>query len=302
MPLSARPIVSLINAFDLTQQLNLTECIVMITHDASKRLRLYRITIHWNANSGETNHHKASLSPQLSVVHLELLDRCVPQASERTSSAQLSSLHLEPLSHAIDMSTFTVAAVFTSAAQNHGTKYSIVSRWELQPAETTLHDSFKGLKPTANQPTAMRSVQKLHRLADVFSQKAILTVQSNVYHNTFAFAASDGTVEFRSRETMQIITADGDTNKATSLPQNGFSFMASDCIDMSLSPSVTTSVVMKLDGSIQLHNAEYLHGWKDATEDDGNTRQPPVAPKLANPMSQTSQKLPLYLWPENSAS
>ncbi|KAI5245922.1 hypothetical protein E4T42_06598 [Aureobasidium subglaciale] len=158
--------------------------------------------------------------------------------------------------------------VFTSAAQDHGGKYSIISRWELQQADTTLHNSFKDLKPTAAQPVAAKPVQKLHRLDDTFTQKAILTLQSNVYHNTFAFAASDGTVEFRSRETMQIISADGDTNKATSLSQNGFSFLASDCVDISLSPSLATSVITKPDGTIQLHNAEYLHGWKDATEDN----------------------------------
>ncbi|THX79645.1 hypothetical protein D6D05_04871 [Aureobasidium pullulans] len=242
--------------------------LVMATYDSSKRLRLYKIMIHWNSNTGDGNNQKPTLNPQMAVLHVELLDQCVPQSSERAASAQLSSLHIEPISQAIENSTFTVVAVFTSAAQDHGGKFSIISRWELQQADTTLHDSFKGLKPTAAQPAAQKPVQRLHRLEDVFSQKAILALQSNVYHNTFAFAASDGTVEFRSRETMQIILADGDTNKATSLPQNGFSFMASDCIDISLSPSMAASIITKPDGTIQLHNAEYLHGWKDAKEDD----------------------------------
>ncbi|KAI5239334.1 hypothetical protein E4T43_06859 [Aureobasidium subglaciale] len=242
--------------------------LVMVTYDSSKRLRLYKIMINWNANAGEGNNHKATLSPQMAILHVELLDRCVPQSSDRAASAQLSSLHIEPQSQAIDNTTFTVIAVFTSAVQDHGGKYSIISRWELQQADTTLHNSFKDLKPTAAQPAAAKPVQKLHRLDDAFTQKAVLTLQSNVYHNTFAFAASDGTVEFRSRETMQIISADGDTNKATSLPQNGFSFLASDCVDISLSPSLATSVITKPDGTIQLHNAEYLHGWKDATEDN----------------------------------
>ncbi|KAI5206129.1 hypothetical protein E4T39_02649 [Aureobasidium subglaciale] len=249
-------------------ELTLAEHLVMVTYDSSNRLRLYKIMINWNANSGEGNNHKVTLSPQMAILHVELLDRCVPQSSDRAASAQLSSLHIEPQSQAIENTTFTVVAVFTSAAQDHGGKYSVVSRWELQQADTTLHNSFKDLRPTATQPAAAKPVQKLHRLDDVFTQKTILALQSNVYHNTFAFAASDGTVEFRSRETMQIISADGDTNKATSLPQNGFSFLSSDCVDISLSPSLATSVITKPDGTIQLHNADYLHGWKDATEDN----------------------------------
>ncbi|KAI4851052.1 hypothetical protein E4T45_05240 [Aureobasidium sp. EXF-8846] len=242
--------------------------LVMVTYDSSNRLRLYKIMINWNPNAGDGNNQKTSLNPQMAILHVELLDRCVPQSSERAASAQLSSLHIEPISQAIENSTFTVVAVFTSPAQDHGGKFSIISRWDLQQIDTSLHDSFKGLKPTATQPAANKPVQRLHRMQDVFSQKAILALQSNIYHNTFACAASDGTVEFRSRETMQIIESDGDTNKATSLPQNGFSFPTSECIDISLSPSMATSIITKPDGTLKLHNAEFSHLWKDRKDDD----------------------------------
>jgi mediator of RNA polymerase II transcription subunit 16 len=253
----------------LVLRLTLIEHLVMVTYDSSNRLRLYKIMINWNPNAGDGNTQKTSLNPQMAILHVELLDRCVPQSSERAASAQLSSLHIEPISQAIENSTFTVVAVFTSAAQDHGGKFSIISRWDLQQIDTSLHDSFKGLKPTANQPAANKPVQKLYRMQDVFSQKAILALQSNIYHNTFACAASDGTVEFRSRETMQIIEPDGDTNKATSLPQNGFSFPSSECIDVSLSPSMATSIITKPDGTLKLHNAEFLYTWKDRKDDDG---------------------------------
>ncbi|KAH0294203.1 hypothetical protein M436DRAFT_81910 [Aureobasidium namibiae CBS 147.97] len=242
--------------------------LVMVTYDTSKRLRLYKIMINWNANAGDGTNHKTTLNPQIAVLHVELLDRCVPQSSERAASAQLSSLHVEPISQAIDNSTFTVVAVFTSAAQDHSGKFSIISRWDLQQVDATLHDSFKSLRPTTAQPATNKPVQRLYRTEDIFSQKAILALQSNVYHNMFAFAASDGTVEFRSRETMQIIISDGDTNKATSLPQNGFSFPNEDCIDIFLSPSLAASVITKPDGTLKLHNAEYQHNWKDAKDDN----------------------------------
>lgn len=253
----------------LAPRLTLTEHLVMVTYDVSKRLRLYKIMINWNANAGDGNSHKITLNPQMAVLHVELLDRCVPQSPERAASAQLSSLQIEPISQAIDNSTFTVMAVFTSAAQDHSGKFSIISRWDLQQADAALHDSFKSLKPTTTQPTTNKPVQRLYRSEDIFSPKAILALQSNVYHNTFAFAASDGTVEFRSRDTMQVIVADGDPNKATSLPQNGFSFSDEDCIDISLSPSLAASVITKPDGTLKLHNAEYQHNWKDAKDDNG---------------------------------
>ncbi|CAD0089449.1 unnamed protein product [Aureobasidium mustum] len=225
--------------------------------------------INWHANAGDGNTHKATLNPLMAILHVELLDSCIPQSSERAASAQLSSLHIEPVSQAIDNSTFTVVAIFTSAAQDHGGKFSVISRWDLQQTEATLHDSFKSLKPTASQSTTSKSVQKLYRMEDVISPKAILAFQSNVYHNTFAFAASDGSVEFRSRETMHTIEPDQDPNKATCLPQNGFTFLASECVDISLSPSMASSVITKPDGTITLHSAEYLHRWKDAKDDNG---------------------------------
>lgn len=253
----------------LAPRLTLTEHLVMVTYDASKRLRLYKIMINWNANAGDGNSHKITLNPQMAVLHVELLDKCVPQSPEHAASAQLSSLQIEPISLAIDSSTFTVVAVFTSAAQDHSGKFSIISRWDLQQADASLHDSFKSLKPTTTQPATNKPVQRLYRSEDIFSPKAILALQSNVYHNTFAFAASDGTVEFRSRETMQIIIADGDANKATSLPQNGFSFADEDCIDIALSPSLAVSVITRPDGTLKLHYAEYQHNWKDAKDDNG---------------------------------
>lgn len=253
----------------LATGLTLAEHLVMVTYDTSQRLRLYKIMINWNANAGDGNNQRITLNPQMAVLHVELLDRCIPQSPERAASAQLSSLHIEPISQAIDNSTFTIVAIFTSAAQDHGGKFSIISRWDLQQTDALLHDSFKSLKSTAAQPAPNKPVQRLYRTEDIFSPKAILALQSNVYHNTFAFAASDGTVEFRSRETMQVIVSDGDSNKATSLPQNGFSFSDEDCIDISLSPSLAASVITKPDGTLKLHNAVYQHNWKDAKDDNG---------------------------------
>lgn len=252
----------------MTLLLTDSEHLVLVTYDTSQRLRLYKIGIQWNLVKGESNHHH-SISPQLNFLHVELQDRCVPQSSERAASARLSSIVLEPLSPAIEHSKFTVIAIFTSGAQDHGGKFSIISRWELQQAETALHDSFKNLKSTTPQTTANKPVSKLERLDDVFVQKAILAHQSNVYHDTIAFAMSDGTVESRSRETMEVIMADGDVNKASSLPQNGFTYMASDCIDIALSPSLATSAIIKPDGTITLHSAEFLPGWTGITSDNG---------------------------------
>lgn len=61
------------------------------------------------------------------------------------------------------------------------------------------------------------------------SPKIILSASSNIYNSMIAFAASDGTVEFRLRDTMDLVVANGDSTKASSLVQTGFIFMPSEC-------------------------------------------------------------------------
>lgn len=68
----------------------------------------------------------------------------------------------------------------------------------------------------------------LKRLPDIVLGSATLGLFSLDSHTKFALYQSNGGVEFRDRYTMDIITADLNENKVSSLPQAGFSFSASD--------------------------------------------------------------------------
>ncbi|GAB7348668.1 hypothetical protein MBLNU459_g7031t1 [Dothideomycetes sp. NU459] len=260
--------------------------LLLVTYDTSKSLRLYRLGIGWNPSGGDAL-HPPSVNPQLNLKHVHILDRCMPQSHGRPFSegapnmmhtspigAELSSIQIKPPMSATD-GPFMVMAVFTSSgsddqlSQHSAGKFSVIARWELQQTESTLHESFKSLKPGTENPVAgSKTVNSLRRLEDTMTSKIVLSTSSNFYNSIFAFAASDGTVEFRQRETMDVIVADGDGTRASSLAQNGFTFMPMECVDIALSPGGCMAAVARPDGTVQLHTADYLHGWTGAKADD----------------------------------
>ena len=76
-------------------------------------------------------------------------------------------------------------------------------------------------------------------------QKVLLSMTSTHFHAILAFCSSDGSIDFRHRDDMSLIVADGDDAKVTSLPQNGFSFLATErcefLFDLAWSWSITNA-------------------------------------------------------------
>lgn len=242
--------------------------LLLVTYDASKSLRLYRMQIEWN----DQQHGKPpSVNPVLSVTHIQLLDRVLPQTP---SAAELSSILIQPPAIGVDRGHIQISAVFNCLPDeqqiNHHTsaRGSVVARWELRQSEVVLHEVFKALKPGTDKINASKPRQTLHRLDDVLTSKIYIGICDNPYHDIFAFVCSDGTVDFRHRETMDIIGPDADSDKVSSVPQAGFSFLPVDCTEMALSPSGCLAVISKQDGTLDLHVPEFVHGWADATSDD----------------------------------
>lgn len=245
--------------------------ILLVTYDASKCLRLYRVHILWNPVQGDPSHGQPpSVNPVLRVSHIQLLDLVLPQTP---SAAELSSILIQPPTVGAEKGHVQVSALFNclpddqqigNQADGRG---SVVARWELRQSEVVLHEVFKSLKPGTEKLTASKPRETLQRLGDVSSPKIYLAVTDNLYHNTLAFTCSDGTVDFRHRHSMEIITPDADSNKVSSLPQAGFSFMPIECTDMTLSPCGCVAAVAKQDGTLDVHIAEYIHGWTNAKAD-----------------------------------
>lgn len=62
------------------------------------------------------------------------------------------------------------------------------------------------------------------RLADLTSTRSYFSMAPVPTSKHLAFTTSNGTVEFRDRETLEVITADGDDTKVVSLVQSGFGY------------------------------------------------------------------------------
>lgn len=75
---------------------------------------------------------------------------------------------------------------------------------------------------------ANQSLQEvtLKRLPDMMMATATIGLFCLNFYTRFAFCQSDGTVEFRDRYSMEVLSADMNSNTVTSLVQAGFSFTA----------------------------------------------------------------------------
>ena len=130
----------------------------------------------------------------------------------------------------------------------------------------------------------------LKRIPDIVLGSATLGLFSLDFHTKFALYQSNGGVEFRDRYTMDVITADSNENRISSLPQAGFSFTASDpgvfprnnivdyvadnhrALHAVLSPSACMLALLQPDGTITLKRMELNHGSLNGGESDRKYR------------------------------
>lgn len=141
----------------------------MVTYDSNKRLRLYRIRIAWNPSQVHIHGQQTTtaVNPQLHVSHSKLMGHCAPQTQPANTlndmsyldhqeiGAQLAHLYIlppaVPMSSSDPPSSYTVMAVFTQLGNVNQMPNSVIARWDLQPSEPVLHESFKSLRPGSDK-------------------------------------------------------------------------------------------------------------------------------------------------------
>ncbi|KAK7727014.1 Mediator of RNA polymerase II transcription subunit 16 [Botryosphaeria dothidea] len=111
-----------------------------------------------------------------------------------------------------------------------GTVRLLFQQPDQQCSTYSLHSGYDQLtaKKKPSGSVGQRQKTNLKRLPDVVLGSATLGFFSLDFHTKFALYQSTGGVEFRDRYSMDIITADLNENKVSSLPQAGFSFTATD--------------------------------------------------------------------------
>lgn len=249
--------------------------LLAITYDHSSRFRLYRISISWNQSQQSRGNQSTTLvAPTLEVQHLTCLHNVQPQHAD---SAKLTHLRLIPTVVEAAQTIPTqpiVVAIFTHAslpndATNNAPSFSAIARWRIETLNPTLHEAFTKLnhKPGGNSTAVLNAVTVLRRQPDVVTNKVVLSFQSQAFDTIFAFCASDGSMEFRDRSSMDVLHSFGDPNTVSSMPQTGFEHLAGEH-NMHVTPSADGSclAVVRPDGKMAGHSMIFTHGWQALDE------------------------------------
>lgn len=257
------------------------DTVLLVTHDISKRFRLYRITIAWNP----TQHPRPgglppamTVAPTVSIGRLTVLDHV---AAQHADAARLSQLHILPAvpSHAAlpNTPTFpTVLAIFSRASlpvdltQQHQEAFSVIARWHVESVVPTLHEAFGNLRTNGTATAPQTTVTILRRQEDIFTNRLILSVEPQYFNTMLAFAASDGTIEFRERTTMASIEPYPDPTTVTSLPQSGFEHLMDEhYVHVAMSGDGSVLATTKADWTLSHKMMTLRYTWHPVMDDGG---------------------------------
>lgn len=251
--------------------------LLLVTHDLTKRFRLYKITISWNASQQTRpgGMQYTAVQPTLDVGHLTTVDSV---SAQHADAARLSTLKIIPATpNFVEYGTPTfptILAVFTRASlpadptQHPSESFSVISRWHLEMVVPTLHESFIKLKKLNSITPTQAPVTVLRRQEDTITERVVTSVSSQAYCTMLCFPASDGTIEFRDRATMTSIEPYGESDSVSSLPQSGFGHTLTDQ-NVHVAPSADGSAMVRVqtDGTLSVKTMGLRYSWQPL--DDG---------------------------------
>ena len=253
--------------------------LLVVTHDISRRFRLYKVKIDWFGAVMSVNRQ---LDPKLNLRHLRVQDNVAAQYAPNVKLSHL--LLVAPIirlnkSTDLDVHTFpTILAVFsqTSLPMDQTQPFqvsTVIARWYVESVTPTLHEAFSKLN-TANgtTPAVKTQVTRLRRQDDIITSKIIDSVQLWNMNAMLLFVASDETVEFRERATMEIIEPSSDDTVAHSWPRSGFGYdnMIGEHSDrVAITTDGSGLLSMKNNGRLEHKTIPLRYGWE--TLDDGMT-------------------------------
>lgn len=284
----------------------LDNTLLLAAYDASSRLHLYRINAQWSIPPQKPGQQppKHYEKPELHISQIAVEDHCYPtlvindlnNVNERPTivssdlnsasesrlkvPAQLTHLNFLPVTPEQDDGTYpTIQTIFTTPPnsapvdQTHPPQNpcSVIVKWEVHYIQQNqLHPSLDKVtsKKKSVSSVPARSMWLLKRQEDMKMHSVILSFYPLWYNMLLAYCYSDGSIEFRKRSTMDIITSDYNTDTVSSLPQAGFAFPTLEpSLHIALSPSYCVAACMQQDGTIKLRSMEYTNG-SLATDED----------------------------------
>ncbi|KIW06622.1 hypothetical protein, variant [Verruconis gallopava] len=281
--------------------------LLLIAHQLCRATRLYQLRINWNMPPKQENDSQnltALPNPVLDVRSLLeehfMSPQNLPNHSQDDTLAttngnnvdSMYEFHLAKLLFvppAPDQGTKeptlqTILAVFTIVPPSHegmmvdpsqrwGLASTIISRWEVQrDVGDNLSTCFDQLsvKKKAAAGVPLKHGTRLKRLDDVVVSPAVLMITPVRNNTMFALTLSDGSVQFRYRNTMDVVLPDESPDEVQSLTQSGFSFHHIDpCLHTAFSPSACVLATLTAEGQVKLEKMQYTNSsLNDIDEND----------------------------------
>ncbi|KAL8643791.1 MAG: hypothetical protein Q9226_008118 [Calogaya cf. arnoldii] len=253
---------------------------LVATCSISKRIRTYRVGVDWSTQSFVIDHLRTILdySPANNTLAVSGLPPSLPHPEP-----QLYHLEYLPPTPAPDLRKKEplpplLLAFFCSAADtdkqstvavDHST---FVARWELSNVKPSLHPSFSQLaskKPNGTSSSDLQSEVTFKRLQDFVVNKVVVAVRELHLATTLVLCFSDGSVEFRSRSTLDLLPRD-DADRVSSMAQVGLEFLPGDpFLQAVLSPSACALVTLDDKNTAKLKVMQMPEAYGDNILDDG---------------------------------
>ena len=271
--------------------------LLLVTHNVCRQLQLFGMRITWNEKKQMHRGQQmtAGIDPLIKAFTLNTIANLAPSANDvdqsnpatvvdlrDMSAARLTHLQLLPGSFDkgwLERTRPVLVAVFSHSqhvAHSNNTPqedFCVISRWELETLQPTLHPTFNELNSKAKPAKPESAVHRVifQRKPDVVSEGLILALSSLQMDSIIAFALSDGSIAMRDRATMEVISAQIGAEQVSSLPQAGFSFPTSNenlGLCFGFSPNSCAVVAIDFEGKVKLRKMEVMIDWNDDTQPD----------------------------------
>ncbi|CAL8583760.1 hypothetical protein XPA_009378 [Xanthoria parietina] len=250
---------------------------LVATYSISKRIRTHRVGVDWSAQSFVIDHLRTIVdcSPANNTLIASGLPHGLPHPEPQLYHLELLSPAPAPDLRKKEPLPPLLLAFFCSVPDTE--KLSVdhstfIARWELSNFKPSLHPSFSQLalkKPNGTSPSDLQPEVTFKRLQDVKVNRVIVAVRELHLATTLVLCSSDGSVEFRSRSTLDLLPRD-DPDRVSSMAQVGLEFVPSDpCLHAVLSPSACALVMLDDRSTAKLKVMQMPQAYGESVLDDG---------------------------------
>ncbi|QUC18758.1 uncharacterized protein UV8b_02999 [Ustilaginoidea virens] len=249
---------------------------------SSSQLRLLRIEIQWAGpgSSSEKNAlpQNARLSPAIVETHVASANWLYGGPNDINVDASISKLSFIKVLPAIADNAGPSTAtplILTLRSRSESETYqeaqTILDRWEVVESKQSLDPAFEQLGNRRSISSEPPNITKLKKLEPIVVNKTVIGVEVIHFGKTVILAMSDGSIEYRDRDTFEEICGNHDVARIMTMRQAGWSFSdEGPCLQAALSPTCCSMIQVGDDGKVKWNQLQYSLGDLGSSIQDEN--------------------------------